>query len=1126
MGLGAMVAKAASKVANKAKEGVKNKLKGKDDDTVKQMIKRVLIMKVGIPVGAFVIVVACVSIIMQQLFKNTNSSIKVSAQKIKQSFEAGELAGDPDQINFAIGLEEMFGSCIGFTSEQIDIIYNNTLADLEGEDATYKETYSSNYGTITPEIKSDIVNKYNEIKDNANKRDKDYDVVNYYNLSREGKFNNMISPYDKQPLYKHILMTEKYNFNNITWKAFFHNSDEVNDVSKDNMTYDTTYQLLYPKANANVKDMINLVSPYLMTCHIPLSFLTSSMYSSSASDQSIGTTWVQQNEAAAQGRNNNIGNFAYEIVKHGYSDITINQYNLESRTTSSYWLDYHRYECSDSFTIVQTVSEDGTDGNGNKKYKRSYSVKPNTYVDGTTQLTVDKGQTNTRWNDAHEEIPANETPVGDPSYATTTQYKLSHAIAFDVKINNSFNYEKYSNEEADKRENPESILSQVESEYTKLENGEEAGESNTAGNHITQDQLNGYNESQLASLFASKGGDTNSTSVGTHEKVYTTENYMYRKGTRHDITRFWTDTVSSNPSQTKTLLSTGEVIAYNKNTKNDPSMDTVSDSDFNADSASKSYYERLQGTEGTAINTIDMLNANPKVFLKYVDNSSKTAKYVGYSRSDYAVDQGMEYLIEYLTEMADNNNGTLPFVYGASFGFDVNALAASGFGNYTSGMDLLRQFINSWEDPGDRMRTESGAVTTNEDEAKNYVVYSDNASNPASGIATVGFGINLKSQFNDVKEAMEAAGLDFPYASYQDIYNKMVAGEVMLMDKNTIDSVQEEIIQRKIDLVKSKTNGIELKQYQLFALVDRAYNGWNNINGKDFATAYNEYWHEDTDDKYEALYEKYKDNQENKDAIVAELDFNNPLYVNFLQYTTGTSAEDTYKGWAKRRKADYILFQGGYFLGGYSLDKMCKFYTSTMSPGNVQLIKADGTIDETACYQLQLWFEQNYFTDKFHLPPNVRNWRKIMTNGGIDAYTNTDNYYHCLAPEFIEKYEGEHERGLRFQCTWWACARGNVFLVDNNLGKLLDHFPDGQNCASHVSNSLHLPLNRNIYDIRPNSVISWYPQHVGYVEAVCGDLYITSECGSGKTWNGVYIRSKSADAGKFAGSVCLEDLVH
>ena len=121
------------------------------------------------------------------------------------------------------------------------------------------------------------------------------------------------------------------------------------------------------------------------------------------------------------------------------------------------------------------------------------------------------------------------------------------------------------------------------------------------------------------------------------------------------------------------------------------------------------------------------------------------------------------------------------------------------------------------------------------------------------------FPVSKLLKFNDVKDAMIAAGFEFPYADYQDIYNRMCAGEVMLMDKHTIDTVQEEIIQRKIDFVKSRTNGIELKQYQLFALVDRAYNGWNSINGKDFVSAYNEYWHEDTDDKYEALYEKYKD---------------------------------------------------------------------------------------------------------------------------------------------------------------------------------------------------------------------------------------------------------------------------
>ena len=755
MGIGSIVAKAASKAANKAKEGIKNKLKGKEDDTLKRELKKFLLIKVGIPVGAFIIIVAAVSIIMQKFFKNTSSSITISAQHIKQSFEAGELPGDAKQINFAIGLQEMFGSCIGFTSEQIDIIYNDTLKDMEGEDAAYTETYTSNYGTITPEIKSDIVNKYNEIKDNVNKRDKDYDIINYYNLTREGKFNNMISPYDKQPIYKHILLTEKYNFNNITWKAFYHNSDAVDDVSKDNMTYDTTYQLLYPKANANIQDLVNLTSPYLMTSHIPLSFLSSAMYSSSMSDQSIGTSWVEQSNAAAQGKNNNVGNFAYEIVKHGYSDITINQYNLESRTTSSYWLDYNRYKCTDTFDIKQIVKEDGKDENGNTKYKRTYEIVDGTYKDGTKDLTKAEfiEQKNTRWNDAHEEIPANETPVGDPTYATTTQYKLAYAIAFDVKVNNSFNYDKYSNEEADKRENPESTLSNTETEYTKVENGEEDGEDNTAGNHISEEKLRAFSQADLERMFKEKGGNTNSTNTQTPIVInYTTNKYTYRKGTRFDITRFWTDTVSANPSsQSKNLLGTGDVITYNKNSKEDPSMDTISDSSFNADNESKSYYDKLQSEKDTAINTIDMLNANPKVYLKYLDNATRRAKYVGYSRSDFTISQGIDFLVEYFNELADNNNDTLPFVYGATFGFDVNAMAPSGFSNYVSGMNLLRQFINSWESPGDKMRTESGAVTTNDDEAKYYAVYSD-AKEVAKGIATIGYGINLKSQFNDVKD--------------------------------------------------------------------------------------------------------------------------------------------------------------------------------------------------------------------------------------------------------------------------------------------------------------------------------------------------------------------------------------
>lgn len=1107
MGLASIAAKAASKVGNKVKNGVKNKLKGKGDDKndeLKQVAKKILIMKVGIPAAAIFVLLACISIILQQLFENTSSSIKVTSTKIKEKFEAGELTGDSAQINLALSLQGQFGSCIGFTNEQLKMIYDDTLKDLEGQDATYSATYTSNYGTVTQDIKNDITNKYNEVKDKENKRAEDYDIINYYKLSRDGKFNNMISPYDKQPIYMHALNTEKYNFNNIKWKAYYHNSDAVNDVSKENMTYDSTYNLLYPTANANLKDLVNLTAPYIMTSHIPLAFISSAMYSSSMSNQSIGTSWVQQNEDAANGKNNNIGNFAYEIIKHGYSDITINQYNLQSVTRSSYWLDYDTYKCRDSFTIVKTIKTE-KDQDGNEVKKAVYSYKENSYQDGTTVLSGDHPRTNTRWDDAKNESPAKETTVSDPDPVVVTQYKLAYAAAFDVKINNSFNYEKYKQEDVDKRENWDSVLSELETEHKKVENEDL---------HYTLEEVKGLSSDQLKNLYK---GDTSTDSNG--EYTYQTEEYNFQNGTRHDVTRYWTDTVSSNPtSQSKNLFNTGDVASYNKNSDGDLTMDTISETDFNGDTDSKNYYDQLAKEEETAINRIDMLNANPKVFLKYVDNGHKRAKYVGYSRSDYTVSQGLQYLTEYLSELAEENNGALPFVYGASFGFDVNA-AAAGMSGYSSGMALLREYINSWEDPGDRMRTESGAITTNEEEAVNYVVYVDDV-----GCATVGFGINLSSQFNDVKTAMDEAGIDFPYASHSDIKTRVESGEVILMDKKVIDSVQEDIIERKMDMVKNFTNGIELTQYQLFAMVDRAYNGWNSINGKTFSQAYNEYWHQDTDDKYSALYEKYKDNQGAKDSIWAEIDFQNAFYTNFLKHTTGNAEQEAkLGGWTKRRNSEYVLFSGGYFVGGYGYDKMLRFYTSTTSPGDVQLVKADGTIDETACYALQQWFEQNWFSGKIS-PADTNVHQSDWHNQVCDADgVDTRN---VVNPEFVSKYDPLNKFNV-FECAWWSFARANQFLVDNNTGKKLTTFADGVKEADTFADLLGLQTNSDINQLRPNSVISWYPNHTGYVEAVTDDYYITSECGSGWNWYGITIHPKVAVDGnlRFKNSVCLEDLV-
>ena len=100
-------------------------------------------------------------------------------------------------------------------------------------------------------------------------------------------------------------------------------------------------------------------------------------------------------------------------------------------------------------------------------------------------------------------------------------------------------------------------------------------------------------------------------------------------------------------------------------------------------------------------------------------------------------------------------------------------------------------------------------------------------------------------------------------------------------------------------------------------------------------------------------------------------------------------------------------------------------------------------------------------------------------------------------------------------------------MIDNNTGKKLTTFVDGVNEADTFARLLGLQTNSDINQLRPNSVISWYPNHTGYVEAVTDNYYITSECGSGWYWYGITIHPKVAVDGnlRFKNSVCLEDLV-
>jgi len=167
-----------------------------------------------------------------------------------------------------------------------------------------------------------------------------------------------------------------------------------------------------------------------------------------------------------------------------------------------------------------------------------------------------------------------------------------------------------------------------------------------------------------------------------------------------------------------------------------------------------------------------------------------------------------------------------------------------------------------------------------------YLIGTDGYGNP-----TVGYGVDI---FNGGFEGR------FLEAGYSTKVGDYVPVEF-------VDALEEEEIRRNIEYVQSKTAGLNLTQYQIYALVSRAYNcgtggAFAVRNGKDFIEAYKSYWNEEIDNEYK----------------VAQ---NNGMYEHNLYKlymakpnTAKTPNGSVYsKGLENRRKSEWILFKTGYY---------------------------------------------------------------------------------------------------------------------------------------------------------------------------------------------------------------------
>lgn len=1086
------------------KQAVKNVGKN-TSNAIKEMWKKIPVaLKIKIiligGLGGLIILIAAAIIIILGGSTGTSQSVTNVADNYKQQIENGTFEGDQNQINQALEWLEKDGTFIGFTKDQLDVFYNANIEQLRDENRTdLREAYESNYGDTNS---SDL--------------------------------NGKISVNEKMPLYKHILNLEKYNFNAIEWVAFNHANQNGKTLQQSELTYDNTLNLYYPNdGKTELKTLINLAKPYLFNWRFPVAF-TSSSSMTEARANSAPTTIYEIQENINNKKYNSIGDFGYQIVKEGMSDIKIDQYGMSSCTLNTQYDIYREKEYQDTFTVNYYIQktprkdENGNivkDENGNTVYDEAFvrSETPSNINNGGANFDNDYNnlpEINTRKNDQGNEDPMLEHNP-QQNVETDYVYYISFARAYDIIKTNEYSYIPYSDSDVQSRINEDSMQEKDPVQYDQvLDEGNRyvGNEGKISTSSTLEDITAAYGGSHTTpSMIESSKNDETGVIIEKYSSTVTTGTYTMQRGHHHYVIRRWDDKLSS-VGNSSNRITMDDVIKYNMNEEGNPNKSTETKESFENEQTDYQYYEDLVSREEEYINIIDLLNSNPGIISKYLDEGAKASKYIGYRRADFVYSQGNVSLKELLDELA-GDDGVLPFAYGISLGYGTLGNQA----NMMSNADLLKEYIRSYEGH-EGLADENGNSVTSIDNAKYYKV------GLVDNHRTVGYGIDLETSGKE-EQIKQAAGV-----------SEIKVGD--LIEISIVDAAEDEKRNQFLEDITNATAGLDLKEYQIHALVSRAYNcGSGSLtssganagalgirNGKNFVQAYNDYWNEEEDDKYEELYEQYKENEKSSySQIVSAVDLTNELYTNYLSSPTnpGTAVE---QGLINRRKSEFGVFSTGYY------DRLKRFW----SPGGfanafgLDLNNSDGTANEENLLKLQAYFEENVFGNIIHAG-NTLSWKSF------DLPTQYDEYYCSIVQgQFFERSGNSGHTGVSgylFQCPWWARARASLYLYQKNPEKFPNGIAsrgDGKDVARNVANDYGITLYTDPYQIKPNMIISMVNSgqygHVAYVECVdyVNGYYYVSHCGSGQHWYGVTkhkIGSGTGSSSTIVGMVWLDELL-
>ena len=337
-------------------------------------------------------------------------------------------------------------SMISETSTVASQNVDDFMATSEDIDERAKELFDEKSSLLALKI-TDVNNIFNKLVIDQKGGSETQNLMQYQigenEVSDDKENERIVDINDKIPLYKHILMTEKYNFNSIKWKKYTHSGlGSAKDV--DNFKEDKEKGLKYPddskfedgSANSNpmkLEKFMDLTLPYLQTWYIPLAMSNASV---------INGKEEESNRAPA---------FSYNIIKEAYSNLIVNWYEIKTHTLNTKYYTYDKVKKHDELfgiEVIERIYEDGS-----KQY--SYRTNRVSEIIGREEERISMNTATSDGLASGENDPMKEEYVSEKDDYKSNFY-LKEADVFDAKIINDFNYQVYSDADAQNRRNPNS----------------------------------------------------------------------------------------------------------------------------------------------------------------------------------------------------------------------------------------------------------------------------------------------------------------------------------------------------------------------------------------------------------------------------------------------------------------------------------------------------------------------------------------------------------------------------------------------------------------------------------------------------------------------------------------------